>query len=176
MDIWIKIQNIKSLAAEIDGRVLNDREKWYINMNQSVFTVDGRLITMNSFARFPDPQKNQSGLCQWYFRVPLQMQPAGRGLPKYVTFLTPFSDFVMNRHSPAKSFAGERVTMYGHVRQTGSHSACDIPFFHMIKEAVYRGIYSGQAFIFRCHGADHIRGKHGHILLPPAVNDTVLLF
>lgn len=33
------------LIAEIDGRVLNDREKWYINMNQSVFTVDGRLIT-----------------------------------------------------------------------------------------------------------------------------------
>ena len=32
-----------------------DREKWYINMNQSVFTVDGRLITMNSFARFVSP-------------------------------------------------------------------------------------------------------------------------
>ena len=43
------------LIAEIDGRVLNDREKWYINMNQSVFTVDGRLITMNSFARFVSP-------------------------------------------------------------------------------------------------------------------------
>lgn len=43
------------LIAEIDGRVLNDREKWYINMNQSVFTTEGRLVTMNSFARFVSP-------------------------------------------------------------------------------------------------------------------------
>lgn len=43
------------LIVEIDGRVLNDREKWYINMNQSVFTVDGGLVTMNSFARFVSP-------------------------------------------------------------------------------------------------------------------------
>ena len=43
------------LIAEIDGRVLNDREKWYINMNQSVFTATGGLVTMNSFARFVSP-------------------------------------------------------------------------------------------------------------------------
>lgn len=43
------------LIAEIDGRVLNDQEKWYINMNQSAFKVDGSLVTMNSFARFVSP-------------------------------------------------------------------------------------------------------------------------
>ncbi len=43
------------LIAEIDGRILNDSEKWYINMNQSVFKVDGSLVTINSFARFVSP-------------------------------------------------------------------------------------------------------------------------
>lgn len=43
------------LIAEIDGRVRNDSEKWYITMNQTVFTVNGELVTMNSFARYVSP-------------------------------------------------------------------------------------------------------------------------
>lgn len=57
------------LIAEIDGRVLNDREKWYINMNQSVFTVDGRLITMNSFARFVSPVSGNIQATTFCFRA-----------------------------------------------------------------------------------------------------------